>query len=204
MRQNLSFRIFQNAGLVVIALGLLFGGVQIIRLGLPFWSPFYGLTAYALGIIMSLVAFIEIAKSRSATVNEYHEIPCANCGKMTLVPFLTLKAVCSDCQMTFIRKIQTGISLFLLLTLPAIYHLTQLTKNMTQQARSPAASPVCEAGVWTPEACRCGVWNPQISCLAGERGRDCLGIYFCCNDIDGTWSCRLWENPTVSPTDRGE
>ena len=190
-KQNLGFRIFQNAGLVVISLGLIYGGVQIIKLELPFWSLFYGLAAIGIGVAMSLVAFNEVAKSRSATVNEYHEIPCSNCSKMTLVPYLTEKTVCSDCQLKYIRRVQTGLLVFLILMLPAMFHLTQLAQDISQKAKILQTTPICESGSWQPAVCRCGFWDAQIACDDFEQGRNCRETAYCCNKLNNSWNCRL-------------
>lgn len=191
MKQMIT-RIAQNIGLIVISLGLLYGGVAIIRTQIPFWSLLYGLPAVFLGISMSLISFNEIAKNRTAKATEYHQIPCKVCGKMTLAPMLVESIVCADCQYKMALKLQmAALVFFVLLAIPVTMHLAQQAQDLQQNANSPQASPQCEPGKWMPNECTCGHWEREAVCGKGEVGRSCVNVNFCCRKDGVQWNCRV-------------
>lgn len=190
--RNLLYRVFQNIGLIVISLGLLYGGVAILQTGIPFWSLVYGIPAVFLGIVMSLITFNEVARNRIAKASEYHQIPCRVCGKMSLAPMLIESVVCPDCQYKMAVKLQVGVLVFLaLLAIPVTYHLSQTAQNLEQSAQTLEPSPICEAGKWNPQACQCGNWEPENTCEAQESARRCQNVLFCCKFAASIWRCRL-------------
>lgn len=189
--KNLIYRIFQNSGLVIISLGLLFGGVAILNTQIPFWSLVYGIPAVFLGIVISIITFNELAKSHWTAAAEYHQIPCRICHKMTLVPMLVESTVCSDCQYKMAMKLQIGFLIFLaLIALPVTFHLSQQEQDLRQNAKTPKSSPICEAGQWSPASCSCGVWLPETTCAEGEFARSCGTKIYCCTPDLQNWNCR--------------
>ncbi len=187
--KNIIYRIFQNIGLIVISLGLLYGGVAIVKSEIPFWNLVYGLPAISMGILMTLVTFNELTKNQTAKANEYHLIPCAICKKETLTPLLIERVTCADCQYKMAVKLQMGALVFLLLlAIPVTYHLSQQAQDIRQNAKEQ--SPQCEVGKWTPVDCRCGVWVDELSC-EGQRGRVCGGVEYCCDRQNGQFTCSL-------------
>lgn len=181
---------FQNSGLIIISLGLLYGGVAILRTQIPFWSLVYGIPAVFLGIVISLISFNEIAKNREAKSTEYHEVKCRVCGHLTLVPMLTQSAVCTDCQYKMALRLQmTALFILAIVALPVTLHLAQTAQDIRQKAQVPAPTPRCEVGIWIPEKCRCGVWNSEIHCAENLRGRNCQGDPYCCRGGDENTTC---------------
>ncbi len=186
------WRIFQNSGLIIISLGLLFGGAAILRTQIPFWSLLYGIPAVFLGIVTSLISFNEIAKNRDAKSTEYHYLLCRVCDRRTLVPLLTASTVCPDCQYKMAVRLQmTALVLFAVVALPVTLHLTQIAQDIRQRAQMSLPTPICEAGRWIPEQCRCGAWNPDIICGESHRGRNCQGASYCCGERQAAITCIL-------------
>lgn len=190
--KNFLFRVFQNSGLIVISLGLLYGGVAILRTSIPFWSLVYGVPAVFLGIVISLISFNELAKNRVARATEYHQLPCKVCGRMALAPMLIEAIVCPDCQYKMALKLQIGVLVFLvMLAIPVSYHLTQQAQIIEQKAHVAQPTPICEVGTWNPEFCQCGNWEKDIVCASGEMARRCQNVNFCCKSIAAEWFCRV-------------
>ena len=186
--KNIVYRLFQNTGLIIISLGLLYGGVAIIKSEIPFWNLVYGLPAISMGILMALVTFNELTKNQTAKASEYHLIACAICKKETLAPLLIERVTCTDCQYKMAVKLQMGaLVFFLLLALPVTYHLSQQAQDIRQNAQEKSSQ--CEVGLWEPEVCRCGAWQGALSCGDGQRARVCNGIEFCCGEANGKFSC---------------
>ena len=193
--KKLIWRILSNAGLIVVSLGLLFGGVEIIKTQVPFWSLVYGLPAVFLGIILSLITFNELAQNRTAKTTEYHQIACKVCGKMSLVPMLTAAAVCSDCQYKMAVKLQiSAIVFFILLAIPVTIHLAGQEQEIRQNAQEAVPTPMCEEGEWNPRECSCGRWSREVKCEVGEYGRSCTNMRFCCQKESDKWQCRTLDN----------
>ncbi|MEK7165658.1 MAG: hypothetical protein AAB874_02525 [Patescibacteria group bacterium] len=187
---NLIYRLFQNSALIVVSLGLLFGGVAILQTRIPFWSLVYGIPAIFLGIVMSVISFNEVSKSRIARSTEYHEISCRVCGKQTLMPMLTESTVCSDCQYKMALRLQiTALAFFVMLAIPVTLHLTQTAQEIRQNAQEPEPSQLCESGRWSPEKCRCGSWDEAVKCDMPQRGRICQSSSYCCSLEQGFVTC---------------
>ncbi len=187
---SIYYRFFQNLGLVVISLGLLFGGVAILRTGIPFWSLLYGLPAVFLGMILTVLSFNEITKNTVYKLDTYHQIPCKVCKKMTLVPELIESAVCPDCQYKTAVRLQIGALIFLVaVALPVSLHLVKQAQLIKQNAQVQP-SPICADGAWEPSECKCGNWNREV-CETGEQRRVCGGLDYCCKLNENTWKCKL-------------
>ena len=191
--KNTLYRIFQNSGLIIVSLGLLYGGVRILQTQIPFWSLLYGIPAVSLGIAMTVISFNEIAKNRTARATEYHQIPCKVCNKMTLAPMLIDEVVCPNCQYKMARRLNIGVLLlFLLLAIPVTVHLVQQSQDIRQNAQGPVK---CEAGAWDPLSCRCGAWSSWIKCSSNTAGRLCGSTPFCCQQpAAGKWNCQIAPN----------
>lgn len=192
---NLGYRLVQSIGLIIVSLSLLFGGIAILYVQIPFWSLVYGLPAVFLGIMLTILSFNEIARNRTTLVSEYHEIPCRICGKSTLVPFLIEKTVCSNCQYKMAQRLQIGILILIaFLAIPITFYLSRQTQSLRQNAKQPESSPLCQGGRWQPNVCRCGTWvKGNGSCNEGETPRLCSrrGETYCCKEINGTFLCHV-------------
>jgi hypothetical protein len=188
---NLFYRIFQSIGLIIISLGLLFGGVAILRTQIPFWSLVYGLPAVSLGICITMISFNEIIKNRTVKGSEYHLIACKVCQKQTLAPFLIETVVCPDCQYRTAIKLQVGALVFLLaIAIPITLHLVKESQNIYQNAQiNPSPGYFCEKGNWEPSNCRCGTWNKEIICVNNGQGRSCNNANYCCYKNESSWNC---------------
>lgn len=187
---TLIYRVLQNTCLIVVSLGLLYGGITILTAGIPFWSQLYGLSAIGLGIIMSLVSFTEITRSHTATAAEYHQIPCRICRKNTLVPYLVDSTICSACQYRMALKLNMSVLVFfLMLAIPVTYHLTQENQDIRQNAKIITPKITCETGDWEPESCRCGSWEVENHCFGGKQTRICGSETYCCRYDQSGWSC---------------
>lgn len=184
-------RLVQNSGLIIISLGLMYGGIAILRTQIPFWSLLYGIPAVFLGIIMSLISFNEIAKNGSAKSTEYHKVSCRVCGNQTLVPMLAESAVCSDCQYKMAVRLQmTALVFFAVVAIPVTFHLTQTAQDIRQKAYEVYK---CESGSWSPTLCRCGKWikNEITLCSSKiETLRSCSdNKLYCCENIGHQSAC---------------
>jgi hypothetical protein len=185
------YRIFQNTGLIVVSLGLLFGGIQLLQTGIPFWSLLYGLPAIGLGLILAILSFNEITKHPTLEANEYHQIVCKVCHRTTLVPLLVTEAVCPNCQYKMaVRLNMTVLFFFAVIALPLTLLATQQIQDIRQRAKGQQVQ--CEPGTWSPVECRCGSWNTQINCGEKQRARLCGEVLYCCtNDGNPNRNCSV-------------
>lgn len=189
-------RIVVNFGLVVVSLGLLFGGIILLRTEVPFWNLFYGLPAVCLGIILTVLSFNELTKNKNAKSTEYHLIPCKVCRKETLVPMLINETVCSSCQYKMAIRLNIGVLLFfVLLAIPVTYHLSQKQQDLRQNAQVPLPTPVCLTGSWDPQTCSCGTWTDAFICSGKALwSRVCNDINYCCIENEpNSYTCTQHE-----------
>jgi len=190
---NFFYRLFQNTGLIIISLGLLYGGITLVQTQIPFWNLVYGLPAVFLGILTTLITFNELTKNQTARVNEYHLVPCIICKKETLTPHLIDRVVCPDCQYKMAVKLQMGaLVFFLLLAIPVTYHVTQQIQDIRQNAKEQLVE--CSEGEWNPQVCRCGSWQTSIHCAEPKTGtaRKCQDAkIYCCENNGYRSACYL-------------
>lgn len=189
--KNVVYRAIQNIGLIIVSLGLLFGGIAILNTKIPFWSLVYGISAIGLGIPLTIISFNEISKSRSVQSDVYHLVSCKICKKQTLAPALITDIVCVNCQLQMARRLQIGIvTMFLIAIIPVTFHLLQQKQNITQQA-TIKKNISCEQGIWNPSSCSCGSWVSEKSCPGTARARFCSDVLFCCTSQSTDWNCSI-------------
>jgi hypothetical protein len=88
---------------LIVSLALFGGGIAVLTSRVSGWSLFLGLPSIQAGIVLLILTFDEIAKSKVGT-GDLRIAVCPICGKATIAPSWQNEKICEECQNKICEK----------------------------------------------------------------------------------------------------
>ncbi|MFZ5366492.1 MAG: hypothetical protein ACOZBZ_04375 [Patescibacteria group bacterium] len=90
--------------MVVLSLGLFFGGILILLAKIPGWSLFFGLIIIPLGVVFTILTLDEVARSL-VVPPPYKSVKCNVCEKPTYAKGDEKEVICGHCRKDISEKL---------------------------------------------------------------------------------------------------
>ncbi|OGD53641.1 hypothetical protein A3J78_01790 [Candidatus Beckwithbacteria bacterium RBG_13_35_6] len=97
--------VYKTLPLLVLSLGLFFGGIILLILRIPGWSIFLGLPSIQIGIVFLIFSFDGIAK-REVGPSSCKLVDCSICGKPMIISGNVKKRICEQCLQTMSKTLK--------------------------------------------------------------------------------------------------